>query len=76
MPRGRPKYSFFLLDTPSDHEIDGRLSTECQIISSILHNRGFKAVVKTETISSKSRFLDRRWGPYNGVGFVHVAGHG
>ncbi len=76
MAKGRPHFSFYLIDTPSDHEIDESLVTECQVIKAVLHNRNFKSVIKTDRISSADRYSETTWRSYAGLGFVHLAGHG
>jgi hypothetical protein len=73
---GRPPFSFFLIDLPSDHEVDEGLSTECEVIRAILSNRGFKSVTKTARISSVERFGIAAWRSYPSVGYVHLATHG
>jgi hypothetical protein len=73
---GRPPFSFYLIDLPSDHEVDEGLSTECEVIRAILSNRGFHSVTKTARISSSDRFRSFSWRPYPGVGYVHLATHG
>ena len=76
MSLGRPPFGFFLLDFPSDHEIDAHLTTECQAIRAILHNRGLGSRVKSVRASTLDRFGLIKWNPYRDVGFVHLAGHG
>lgn len=76
MPQGRPPFAFALLDLPSDHEIDGGLVTECQVINAILHNRGFGAHTKTIRASSEEGFNAAPWKAYSALGFVHLAAHG
>lgn len=73
---GRPPFSFYLLDLPSDHEVDEDLSTECEVIRAILHNRGFKSVVKTTRMSSVDRFESATWRSYPKIGYLHLATHG
>lgn len=75
MAQGRPPFSFALIDLPSDHEIDGGLVTECQVISAILHNRGLGSRTKTLRATSEANFLNLPR-PYNELGFVHLAAHG
>lgn len=75
MPKGRPSFAFYLIDMPSDHEVDELLVTECQVIKAILHNRQFRSVIKTERITSIERYAGVKWRPYPGLGFVHLAGH-
>jgi len=76
MSRGRPPFSFLLIDLPSDHEVDYNLATECQVIAAILHNRGFKSIVKPVRASSVDSFNNLMWRPYSSAGFVHLATHG
>lgn len=73
---GRPPFSFFLIDLPSDHEVDQRLATECEVIRAILSNRGFHSITKTARITSVDRFRKEAFRPYGKVGFVHLATHG
>ena len=73
---GRPPFLFFLIDLPSDHEVDESLSTECQVIHAILANRGFRSVTKTTRMTSVDRFDKAAWRPYPKVGYVHLAAHG
>jgi|SRR5579859_494703 len=73
---GRPPFSFYLIDLPSDHEVDDGISTEREVIRAILSNRGFHSVTKTARISSSERFQSFGWRPYPGVGYVHLATHG
>src|SRR5579884_2654925 len=72
---GRPPFSFVLLDLPSDHEIGYALSTECDTVRALLHNRGWGSRVKItraaswDDVRAKAR-------PYAATGFVHLATHG
>jgi hypothetical protein len=75
MTQGRPPFRFALIDLPSDHEIDGGLVTECQVINTILHNRNIGGRTKTFRATSKENFLTPPR-PYNDLGFVHLAAHG
>ncbi|WP_162800717.1 hypothetical protein [Acidibrevibacterium fodinaquatile] len=74
--RGRPPYGFVLLDCPSDHEIDGNLVTECQVVQSLLSNRRLGSATKLIRVTSYSGFRNSNWKTYNAIGFLHVAGHG
>lgn len=76
MPSGRPPFGFLLINLPSDHEVDGNIVTECQVIGAILHNRQLASVTKMITASSRSNFKGAQWRPYEGIGFVHLATHG
>src|ERR1035437_4881799 len=73
---GRPPFSFFLIDFPSDHEVDDNLSTECETVRAILNNRGFKCVTKTTRLSSLERLNSMTWRAYPKIGYVHLAAHG
>jgi hypothetical protein len=66
----------FLFDLPSDHEVDENLVTECEVIRTVLANRGFRSVVKATRISSMDRFKSEPWRPYPNIGYVHLAAHG
>ena len=66
-------YTHLLFDLPSEHEIDDRLVTECDVISSIIANKGSGRVkhiraTHLQTLSHRPR--------YEGIRYVHVAGHG
>jgi hypothetical protein len=75
MAQGRPSFGFALIDLPSDHEIDGGLVTESQMIRSILHNRGLGSKTKLFRATSKDGF-DNIGRPYKDLGFLHLATHG
>lgn len=71
----RRKLGFLLFDLPGDHEVESALSTECDTISSVLHNRRLAARVKVIRAASERRL--RRYPTYRyGVKFVHLACHG
>ncbi|MHB1550174.1 MAG: hypothetical protein ACYCX6_03100 [Vulcanimicrobiaceae bacterium] len=72
---GRPRFSFVLIDLPSDHEIDYHISTECEIIQAILHNRKLGTRLKWVRATSLNN-LSHRAKPYQAAGFVHLATHG
>jgi hypothetical protein len=69
------KLGYLLFDLPSDHEIEGTLSTECQAIEAIVHNQGMPARVKRICVASTERFMNHPTYKY-GVQFVHLACHG
>ncbi len=66
-----------LIDLISDHEVEGRLSTECDLIYTIVSNRGLEGevdhIVATRFKALQEQRPDR---PSEKVSFVHVAGHG
>ena len=70
-------YTHLLFDLPSVHEVDDRLVTECDVISSIISNKG-KGRVKhirathLKTLRKKRPAKRKR---YRGIRYVHVAGH-
>ena len=76
MPIGRPAFGFALIDLPSDHEVDGGLATECQVISALLHNRNLGSSTKHIRATTKESFNRNVKGPYPHLGFVHLATHG
>lgn len=41
----KPKLRYLLFDVPSDHKIEGALSTECQAAEAIIDNQGMPARV-------------------------------
>jgi hypothetical protein len=71
----RKKHGFLLFDLPSDHEVDGGLSTECDVIKSILHNRAMGGRVKIIRATTKGT-LDSLPRYHSKVQFVHLACHG
>jgi hypothetical protein len=73
---GRPSFKFVLIDLPSDHEIDGGIVTECQVINAILHNRELGKETRFIRATSVENFRRNSWRPYREVGFVHLAAHG
>jgi putative transcriptional regulator len=75
MAQGRPPFEFALIDLPSDHEIDGGLVTESQVIQTILHNRRLGSRTKVFRATSEDGFskISR---PYKDLRFVHLATHG
>ena len=76
MSVGRPAYRFLLLDLPADHEVDGFLATESEVIRSILANNDSGPQVLLKRISTLGRF--RGWSPpkgYKKLRFVHLGTH-
>jgi hypothetical protein len=75
VPKGRPRFGYFIFDCPSDHEIDGRLLSEADAIRSVLANRNLGTQLKHITCTTPASF--RAAGPqkYAGIRFVHLGGH-
>lgn len=73
--RGRPPFGFVLISLPSDHEVDRRIPSECDVIRSILVNREHGSLVKEFQATSIANFNGAGWSPYQRIGFVHLAGH-
>lgn len=72
MPRESLRY--LLLDLPSDHEIEGNLATECDIVYSLLANLELAAVTKRVRIARAQTLKRMRPYPYDAE-IVHLAGH-
>jgi hypothetical protein len=73
MPRS--KLGYLLFDLPSDHEVESSLTTECEMIETIIHNLSMPTRVKRICVASTERF--RKYPRYRlNVQFVHLAGHG
>ncbi len=74
----RKPFGFLFLDCPSDHEIEGVLTTECDTIGALLKNRGLGTRVRDPfrftTAESFEAVLGRTYKLR--PTFVHVAGHG
>lgn len=71
----KQRLGYLLFDLPSDHEIEGSIATECQIIQAIIHNKGQRARVKRICVASTKRFMNYPTYKY-GVQFVHLSCHG
>lgn len=70
----RTPLRFLLLDIPGEHEIEGNLATECQVIAAVLANLELDRVTKHIRIAS-TRTLGNL-GPYAyDPQVVHLAGH-
>ena len=71
------RYTYLLLDLPSDHEVESVLATECDSIRGILANQ-FKDPkvkhVRATTLKGLQRTVPRS--PYPHVKYVHLACHG
>src|SRR5689334_630248 len=76
MSSGRPPFSFVLIDLPSDHEVDAQISTECEVIKAILHNRVLGSRVRHFRASSLENFDCMKMRPYRDCSFVHLGTHG
>src|SRR5688572_1807229 len=73
MPRA--KLGYLLFDLPSDHEVESALTTECELIETIIHNLDMPTQVKRICVASTTKF--RKCQRYRlRVQFVHLAGHG
>lgn len=72
----RPRYGYLLFDFPSDHEIDGVLSTECEVIKAVLAKRNLGSRLKRCRCSSLASFMNLKLSQFKGVRFVHIGGHG
>jgi len=74
IPTHATKPGFLLIDLPSKHEIVHSLSTECDVVEAILHNRGLaKRITHMRLASAKE--LDGKTPARVDVRFVHLAGH-
>jgi hypothetical protein len=74
-PKGRKKHGFLLFDLPSDHEVEGTLSTECDVVKSIVWNRGLGNRVKTIRATTPASFVAYPTYKFK-VQYVHLACHG
>lgn len=73
--QGRPPFGIVLVDLPSDHEIDGGLVTEVQMINAILHNRRLGSRTKVFRATSSDTFNGISHS-YKNLGFIHLGTHG
>ncbi len=71
---GRKPLRYILLDLPSDHEIEGALATECDVLYAMLANHELAAVTKRIRIGRPETLRQLRLGT-SGAEFVHIAGH-
>jgi hypothetical protein len=76
MPRGRPKFGFFIFDCPSDHEIDGSVLSESDTIKAVLSNRNLGSRLKSITCTTADSFRAVPARKYAGIKYVHLGGHG
>ena len=73
----REKFGFVFIDCPSDHEIDGILTTECDTLKALISNRNLgsrlKNPIKISTVESFRNIKESyKYSPQ----YVHLAGHG
>ena len=66
---------YLLLDSPSDHEVDDSVVTECEVIRAIVKNKGQGKKVKLVKSTTKDRFNHPQT-PTKSVKYVHLSGHG
>ena len=69
-------FTHLLLDLISDHEVDGELATECEVISTIFSNKGEGVVKRIRATQLKSLEDNRPKRPLEDVRYVHLSGHG
>lgn len=74
--RGRPKFGYFILECPSDHEIDGWLPSESDVIRAVLTNKSQGSRLKQVTCSTVQSFNNIPNRTYSGARYVHIGGHG
>lgn len=75
MARGRKKHGYLLFDLPSDYEIEGGLSTECDIINAVVTNIGLGNRSKTIKVATPATFKSVPLYQY-AVQYVHLGCHG
>ena len=77
-------FTYLLFDFPSDHEVEGLLATECDVIRTLIANKGHGKNVKVvrattfEGITTEPQFRNRSKlpaKPYH-VKYVHISCHG
>jgi hypothetical protein len=51
------KMGYLIFDLPSNQEVEGSLSTECDTIQAIISNKGMAAQVKRIKVASPERFM-------------------
>lgn len=73
--RGRPHFGYFIFDCPSDHEIDGALVTESDVIRSVIWNKNLGGRLKGLRLTTADSFKNARERIYTGVRYVHLGGH-
>lgn len=71
---GRQSVRYLLLDLPSDHEIEGSLSTECDILYAMLANQELEGVTKHVRVARAETLWQLKQYPYEAE-IVHLAGH-
>lgn len=70
----RTPLRFLLLDVPGEHEIEGNLATECEVIEAVLANLELDGVTKRIRIASTRKLRTLRPYAYDPQ-VVHLAGH-
>lgn len=70
----RQSIRYLLLDLPSDHEIEGALATECDVLFAMLTNLELAGVTKRVRIAQSKTLKTLKQHPYDAE-VVHVAGH-
>ena len=71
---GRKPLKYILLDLPSDHEIEGDLATECDVLYAMLANHELAAVTKRVRIGRPETLTHMRLSTRRPE-VVHIAGH-
>ena len=69
-------YTYLLLDMPSDHEIEGFVMTECDVIRALLVNKGAGKNVKLIKFTTEESLENIPQKPYKGIRYVHMSSHG
>ena len=69
-------YTYLLLDMPSDHEIEGFVMTECDVIRALLVNKGVGKSVKLIKFTTEESLGNIPQKPYKGIRYVHMSSHG
>ena len=69
-------YTYLLLDMPSDHEIEGFVMTECDVIRALLVNKGVGKNVKLIKVTTEESLKNVPHNPYKGIRYVHMSSHG
>ena len=74
--RGRPTFGYFVFDLPSDHEVNGSLVTESDVIKSVLSNKNLGGRLKSLRFTTADTFKNCPDRKYSGIRYVHLGGHG
>ncbi|MDF2434909.1 MAG: hypothetical protein JWP44_4540 [Mucilaginibacter sp.] len=70
-----PSAEFLVIDLPSDHQIENGLTTEGQLIATLLHERGLGDATRLEVVASKERFKSLAKTHHPDAKIVHIAAH-